>query len=106
MPELHDESFAEVVARVVDDAKEVTRAEVALVKAQAFTKLAAYRAVAILFAAAGLFALLGAIGLTVGTILTLAMLIGPGLATLVVVGVLVALAAILGWLGSQRLKLK
>lgn len=104
MTDPSDEGFPAVVSRVIDDAKEVARAEIALVKAQAFAKLAAYRAAAILFAAAGLIALLAAIGLVVGLILTLATQIGPGLATLAVVGVFLLVAGLLGWLGSRRLK--
>lgn len=104
MPDTSDESFPAVVLRVVDDAKEVARAELALVKAHALARLDTYRGAATLFAVAGLLALLAAIGLVVGAIMTLATCIGPGWATLAVVGTLLLVAAVLGWLGARRLQ--
>ena len=93
------------MSRVVDDAKEVARAEVDLVKAQAAAKLVGYRAVAILFALAALLGLLGAIGLVVGLILTVAPISRRGF------GdadrgrrAHCSLAGLLGWLGSRRWK--
>ena len=102
MSDTGEETFPELVSRVVDDAKEVARAEVDLVKAQAVAKLAGFRAAAILFATAALLVVAAFIGLVVGLILTLAQYLGAGWATLIVVGVAIALAALLGWLGSQR----
>lgn len=102
MSDTSEETFPELVSRVVDDAKEVARAEVDLVKAQAVARLAGYRAAAILFATAGLLAMLASVGLVVGLILTIAQYTGAGWATLIVVGAMLALAGLLGWLGSQR----
>lgn len=102
MSDTGEETFPELVSRVVDDAKEVARAEVDLVKAQAVAKLAGFRAAAILFATAALLVVAAFIGLVVGLILTLAQYLGAGWATLIVVGVAIGLAALLGWLGSQR----
>lgn len=102
MRDTGEETFPELVSRVVDDAKEVARAEVDLVKARAAAKLAGYRGAVALFAAAGLVGLLALIGLVVGLILTLSQYLGAGWATLIVVGALLAVAGLLGWLGSQR----
>lgn len=99
-----EESFPELVSRVVDDAKEVARAEVDLVKARAVEKVAGYRAAALLFAGAALLALLAAVGLVVGLLFILSVGLGPGWATLIVAGGLLLLAGLLGWLGSRRWK--
>lgn len=102
MSDTSEETFPELVSRVVDDAKEVARAEVDLVKAQAVAKLAGLRAAAILFATAGLLVVAAFIGLVVGLILTLAQYLGAGWATVIVVGLAIGLAALLAWLGSRR----
>ena len=102
MRDTGEETFPELVSRVVDDAKEVARAEVDLVKAQAVARIAGYRAAAILFATAGLLVVLASIGLVVGLILTLAHYTGAGWATVIVAGSMLALAVLLGWLGTRR----
>jgi hypothetical protein len=96
------ETLPELVSRVVDDAKEVARAEVDLVKAQAAAKLAGYRAAAILFALAGLLVVAAVIGLVLGLVLTLAQYWGAGPATTAVTGGFLLLAGLLGWLGMRR----
>lgn len=101
---VEEESFPQLVSRVVDDAKEVARAEIDLVKAQVTAKLAAYRGAVVLFAVAALLTLVALGGLIVGLILTLAQYLGAGWATLIVIGATFALAALLGWLGWQRWK--
>jgi hypothetical protein len=80
-----DETLSDVVGRVLDDAKSVARAEANLAKARAIYKIRGYKAPAILFGIAAVLALAAAIGLIVGLILTLATLVGPGFATLIVV---------------------
>lgn len=103
-PREGNETLPELVSRVVDDAKEVARAEIDLVKAQAAAKLVGYRAAAILFASAALLAVAAVIGLVLGLILTIAQYWGAGWATLTVVGGFLLLAGLLGWLGTRRLK--
>ncbi len=49
-------------------------------------------------------ALAAAIGLIVGAILTLATLVGPGWATLIVVGVSLVVAALLGWVAARGIR--
>jgi hypothetical protein len=100
---LSDESVPELVGRLVDDTRGVVSAEVELYKAKLGERVAAYKAAVIFFAAAGVLALAGLIALLVGLILTLASLIGPGLATLVVVGAVFALAAVLALIGRGKL---
>jgi uncharacterized membrane protein YqjE len=100
---LSDDSVPELVGRLVEDTRGVVSAEVELYKAKLSERVAAYKSAAIFFGAAGVLALLAGIGLVVGLIMTLASLIGPGLATLVVVGALFALAAVLGLIGRGKL---
>lgn len=102
MSDTSEETFPELVSRVVDDAKEVARAEIDLVRAQAVARIADYRAAAILFATAGLLAFVALIGLVLGLVLTVAQYTGAGWATLIVVGIMLALASLLGWLGMRR----
>ena len=93
----------QLVVQLVDDAKDVARAEIAVVKAKASERIGAYQGAAIFFAAAGILAL-GAFGaLLVGLILTLATKIGPGFATLIVVGVVLIVAGALAWIGKGKL---
>lgn len=94
-----EETFPELVSRVVDDAKEVARAEVDLVRAQAIARIAGYRAAAILFAIAALLVVATFVGLVLGLVLTVAQYLGAGWATLIVVGGLTLLAGLFGWLG-------
>ena len=104
MIDASEESLPELVSRAVDNAKEVVRAEAALAKAQAVAKVGGYRNPVILFAVAGLLALAALFGLIDGLILTLAPQVGPGWATVIVIGAVLALAGLLGWLGSRGLK--
>ena len=100
----NEERFPDIVSRVVDDAKEVARAEVDLVKAKAAAKVAGYRDAATLFAIAALLVFGAFVGLIVGLLLILSVALGPGWATLIVVGTLLGSAGLLGWLGLQRWK--
>ena len=97
-------SITTLVTRLVDDTKHVVRAEVDVVKAKAGERVEAYKGAAIFFSVAGVIALAALIALLVGLILALATLIGPGWATLAVVGGSFALAGVLAMIGSGRLK--
>jgi hypothetical protein len=99
-----DESIPALLGRLVEDTRSLAGAEIALYKAKLGERVAAYKGAVIFFAAAGVLALAALIALLVGLILSLATLIGPGLATAaVVIGVLV-IAGILGLIGSRKLK--
>ena len=103
-PEVSDQlGVAALVGRLVDDAKGLAHAEVALVKAKAGERVDAYKGAAIFFGAAGVLALAALIALFVGLILTLATVVGPGFATLIVVIVVLVIAGVLGWIGSRKL---
>ena len=89
--------------QLVDDTREVVRTEIALYKAKASERITAYKGAAIFFGAAAVLALEALGALLVGLILTLATLIGPGWATLIVVGAVFALAGALAYIGKNRL---
>lgn len=101
--EREEESIPTLVGRLVDETRQLASAEVALYKAKIGERVAAYKGAVVFFAAAGVLALCGLIALLVGLILSLATLIGPGLATLAVVVVVFAVAGILGLVGVKRL---
>ncbi|WP_374943601.1 phage holin family protein [Sphingomonas sp.] len=95
--------IATLATQLIDDTREVVSAEIAVHKARIGERIAAYKGAAVFFAIAGVLALAALIALLVGLILTLATLIGPGLATLaVVVGTLV-IAGVLAMIGKGRL---
>ncbi len=102
-PATEDEGIAALVSQLVDDARGLAGAEVALVKARVGERVAAYRNAAVFFVIAGVLALAALIALLVGLIMSLATLIGPGLATAAVVFGVLALAAVLAIIGKGRL---
>ena len=97
------ESIATLVTRLTGDAREVARAEIALTKAKVGDAVGRYKNAAIFFAVAGVLALAALIALLVGLILTLATLVGPGFATLIVIGAVLVLAGVLAFIGKARL---
>lgn len=104
-PDPTDEGVSALVHRAVDDARELARAELALVKAKAGERLAAYRNAAIFFGAAVTLSMSAVTALLVGLILSLATLVGPGGATAIVVGGTLVIAAILALIGKGKLAL-
>ncbi len=100
---LEDRSIPHLVSRLTGDAREVARAEIALAKAKAGAAMTRYRTAAVYFAVAGVLALAALVALLVGLILSLATLVGPGLATLIVIGVTLAIACALAFAGKSRL---
>ncbi len=100
---LSDEGVPELVGRLVEDTRGLVTAEVELYKSKIAERVTAYKSAAVLFAVAGVLGLVGLIALLVGLVMTLATLIGPGLATLVVVGIVFAAAAALGLMGRAKL---
>lgn len=100
----HDDAgVATLVAQLAGDAKAVAQAEIAVAKAKVGGTVTRYKAAAIFFAIAGVLAFGGFIALLVGLILTVSTLVGPGWATVIVVGVTLGIAAILGLVGKSRL---
>ena len=96
-------ALPQLVAQAVADAKDVARAEVALYKARALERVGAYQGAIVFFAIAAILALEAIGALLVGLILTIATLVGPGWATLIVVGVVFAAAGVLAFIGKGRL---
>jgi hypothetical protein len=96
--------IGEVVGQLIDEGKAYARAEVELAKSQALAKAEAFKVPAILLFAALLFAQAAVTVLAMTIALALAPLIGPLGGGLVAVLVAAGAAALLAWLGVQRLK--
>jgi hypothetical protein len=92
-----------LVGRLVDESRTLVSAEVALYKAKAGERVAAYKSAIVFFAIAGVLGLAALVALLVGLIMALATVLHPIWATLIVVGVVLLLAAILGIVGKGRL---
>ncbi|MFW2852594.1 phage holin family protein [Sphingomonas sp. TX0543] len=99
-----DDGIATLVNQLAGDAREVASAEIGLVKARVATSVTRFRDAAIMFGGALVFALAALIAILVGVILTLTPYTGPGIATLVVCGVTLLIAATLALIGRGRLK--
>jgi hypothetical protein len=96
--------IGEVVSELVEQGKAYARAEVDLAKAQALAKAAELKIPAILLFSALLFAQAAVTVLAVAVALGLAPLIGPFGGGLVAVLLAGGVAALLGWLGVQKLQ--
>jgi len=97
------DSIPHLVTQLATDARDVAKAEIALARAKAGYAVTRYKSAAIRFAIAGVLALAALIALLVGAIMALATLIGPGWATLAVVGVVLVIAALLALSGKSAL---
>ncbi len=95
--------LADLFGQLATDARDVARAEAGVLKARAFDTVDRYKAAGILFAVAGGIGSAVMTALLVGLILTLSPRVGPGFATLIVVGVFGLITIILGLLGKARL---
>jgi len=102
-PVAEDEGIGTLVSQLVEDARVLASAEVALVKARIGERTSAYKNAVVFFVAAGVLALAAVIALLVGLILSLATMIGPGLATAAVVIATLAIAGVLAIIGKGRL---
>ena len=100
-----DESIGELFTRLVDDAKLYGRAELDYYRTLARERLRAGRSSLWMGGVALALGNAAGIALVVGMVLTLSPLVGPGLATLIVVVVALALAGLMGWLAWQKIKL-
>jgi len=97
------DSIPHLVTQLAGDARDVAKAEIALARAKAGFAVTRYKAAAIRFAIAGVLALAALIALLVGAIMAVATLIGPGWATVAVVGVVLAIAGVLALSGKAAL---
>ena len=96
--------IGEVVHQLIDEGKAYAKAEVGLAKAQALAEVERFKLPAILLAVALLFAQAAVTVLAVTVALTLAPMIGPLGGGLVAVLLAGGAAALLAWLGVQKLK--
>lgn len=99
-----DRPIGELVSQLVDDGKAYAQAEIDLVKAIAADKAAVARTAAILLGLALFLAFGAVVALCVGIVMALATLIGPLLGGLVAFILLAAVAGLLGWLGAQKIR--
>lgn len=99
-----EEGIGTLFGRLAEDGKEFARAEVAYYRALANDKVGPLKSGLIFGVAALVIAWSALTALLVGLILTLATLMGPGLATLLVVLVALALAGLLGWMAWSHLR--
>ena len=102
-PNRENEKLSTLVVGLVEDTRGLAKAELALTKARIGERVAAYKTAAIFFVVAGGLALAALIALLVGLIISLATLIGPGLATAAVVIAVLVIAAVLGIVGKGKL---
>lgn len=98
------ESIGELLGRLVDDARESTRAEVALYRAQILNWVAQARVVALLAVTALMLVNAAIIALFVGLLLILQHQLGPIWATVIVTVATLALAGLFGWLAVRRVR--
>lgn len=96
--------IGEVVGQLIDEGKAYAKAEVDLAKAQALAQAERFKLPAILLFAALLFAQAAVTVLAVTIALALAPMIGPLGGGLVAVLLAGGAAALLAWLGVQKLK--
>lgn len=104
-PGLHDNGVASLLTRAISEAGEVARAEIALQKARLTARLAEGRAALVFLVGALVTASMMLTAMVVGALLILQRVAGPGWATVIVVGVLLVVTGILGWLALRHFKL-
>jgi predicted phage tail protein len=103
-PQPGEESLGELFGRLIDDAKGFGRAELDYYRVLARERLRAAKTSLWMGAVAGALALAAAVALVVGSVLTLTPMVGPGWATLIVVGIALLLSGVMGWLAWQQIK--
>lgn len=102
--EEQDEGVGTLIARAVADGRAYANAEIGYWRALAADRVADVRSLAIFGVAALLVVNAAVIALILGLLLVLTPLVGPGLATLIVVLAFLALAGLLGWLALKHLR--
>jgi hypothetical protein len=95
---------AELVHELIEDGKAYAHAEIGLAKAIASAKGKALALPAALFGAAFICALAAVTALALGLVMALARFIGPLAAGFVGMLIFAAIAGLLGWWGTQRLR--
>ena len=103
-PETEEETVGELLTRLADDARAYGQAELDYYKTLVRERLRAGRTSLWMGGVALSLGLAAGVALVVGLVLTLAPLVGPGFATLIVVAVTLGLSALMGWLAWQQIK--
>jgi fatty acid desaturase len=96
--------IGEIVSDLVDDGKAYARAEINLAKTIAAAKANALKAPAILLVAAAVIAMAAVNALAVAIFIALAMLMPAIIAGVLAFLLIGGVAALLGWLGVQKLR--
>lgn len=99
-----DESIGTLIGRLVGDAKAFASAEIGYYRTIAAERLGDARTGLILVLSAVVLIVAAVIALILGLLLILTALLGPAWATLIVVLVTVAVAALLGWIGYAKIR--
>ncbi len=99
-----DEGVGALISRAIADGRDYADAELAYWRTLAVDRLADAKSAAMLGIGALLLVNAAAIALIVGCVMMLAPLVGPGLATLIVVLVAAAAAGLLGWLAVKHVR--
>lgn len=99
-----DDGIGALAARAIADGRAYAEAEIAYWRALALDRLGDAKLAAIFGFSALLLVQAAAIGLIVGLLLVLTPLVGPGLATLIVVLAGLGAAAVFGWAAYQRVR--
>ena len=100
-----DNSIVTLLTRAVADAQSVARAEIDLQKARLVARVDEAKNAVVLLVGAVVAGSLALTGLVVGALMILTPLVGPVWATVIVVGVLLVAAGLLGWLAVRQFKL-
>lgn len=103
-PKPGEESLGDLFARLIDEARGFGHAELDYYRVLARERLRAAKASLWMGAVAGALALAASVALVVGSVLTLSPRVGPGWATLIVVGIALLLSGVMGWLAWQQIK--
>lgn len=103
-PGTEEESIGTLIGRLVEDGKSYAHAEIGYYRTLVASKLGEAKLGLIFGLAALVIALCAVTALLVGLILSLATLVGPGWATLIVILAALALAGLLGWLAYKRIQ--
>ncbi len=103
-PVVQQVGVADLVGQLTQDARAVLSAEIAVQKARVTGRVTVYKAAAVNFAIAGVLGLATLIASLCGLIMTLTPRVGPGFATLIVVGVMACVIGIFAMKGVGALK--
>lgn len=99
-----EDGLRDLVGRLADDARGYAKAEVAVVRETMAVRARDARGGMLLVIVGISLVVAASVALVLGMLLTVAQATGPLLATLIVVGVTLIVAALLGWFGWGKVK--